>query len=129
MIPTEPFKIRNTLFCNIWGAVLIYKPSAILFRIYAVTGFYFWCCRSVFFFILLVYLIAFSGQAQTKPNKSGNPVFPGWYADPEGVIFSKQYWIYPTYSDKYEKQVFFDAFSSPDLVPWTKPPRIPDHTP
>lgn len=38
-----------------------------------------------------------------------NPVIDGWYADPEGVIFGKQYWIYPTYSAKYEQQVFLDA--------------------
>lgn len=55
---------------------------------------------------------------------SGNPVFPGWYADPEALIFGKQYWIYPTYSAPYERQVFFDAFSSPDLVHWTKHPRV-----
>lgn len=55
---------------------------------------------------------------------SGNPVFPGWYADPEGIVFGKQYWIYPTYSAPYERQVFFDAFSSPDLVNWTKHPRV-----
>ena len=60
--------------------------------------------------------------------QSGNPVFPGWYADPEGAIFGKQYWIYPTYSDKYEKQTHFDAFSSPDLVTWTKHPNILDTT-
>lgn len=57
---------------------------------------------------------------------SGNPVFPGWYADPEGIIFKKNYWIYPTYSAPYNKQVFFDAFSSPDLVHWAKHERILD---
>ncbi len=55
-----------------------------------------------------------------------NPVLEGWYADPEGVIFEKEYWIYPTYSDKYEKQVFLDAFSSKDMVNWKKHPRIVD---
>ena len=55
-----------------------------------------------------------------------NPVIDGWYADPEGVIFDKQYWIYPTYSAKYEKQVFLDAFSSKDMVTWKKHPRIID---
>ncbi|MBD2757299.1 glycoside hydrolase family 43 protein [Spirosoma validum] len=65
---------------------------------------------------------------KTTPKKSGNPVFPGWYADPEGVIFGKQYWIYPTYSAPYNQQVFFDAFSSPDLVTWTKHSRILDST-
>lgn len=65
--------------------------------------------------------------AQNKKEKiSGNPVFKGWYADPEGIIFGKKYWIYPTYSAPYEKQVFFDAFSSPDLVNWTKHSRILD---
>lgn len=55
-----------------------------------------------------------------------NPVIDGWYADPEGVIFGKQYWIYPTYSARYEQQVFLDAFSSTDLVHWKKHPRIID---
>ncbi|UPL50343.1 glycoside hydrolase family 43 protein [Hymenobacter sublimis] len=58
----------------------------------------------------------------------GNPVFPGWYADPEAVIFGKTYWIYPTYSAPFDQQVYLDAFSSPDLVRWTKHPRIVDTT-
>src|SRR5687768_18538313 len=58
------------------------------------------------------------------PARAGNPVFEGWYADPEAVIFGKRYWIFPTYSAPYDEQVFFDAFSSPDLVNWTKHPRI-----
>lgn len=57
---------------------------------------------------------------------SSNPVFDGWYADPEGIIYEDQYWIYPTFSDLYENQVFFDAFSSPDLVNWTKHAQIID---
>jgi beta-xylosidase len=57
---------------------------------------------------------------------SGNPVFPGWYADPEGAIFNQQYWIFPTYSAPYDQQVFLDAFSSPDLIRWTKHPRTLD---
>jgi hypothetical protein len=60
------------------------------------------------------------------PAQSGNPIFPGWYADPEAAIFDSNYWVYPTFSDKYNKQVFFDAFSSPDLVQWTKHPHILD---
>jgi beta-xylosidase len=81
-------------------------------------------------FILYVLCIAYSASAQSaaeqKKQKSGNPVFEGWYADPEAVIFGKEYWIYPTYSARYEKQVFFDAFSSRDLVHWTKHERILD---
>lgn len=59
---------------------------------------------------------------------SGNPIFPGWYADPEIAVIGNRYWIYPTYSDKFDRQVFLDAFSSPDLVHWTKHPRILDTT-
>jgi len=60
------------------------------------------------------------------PATSGNPILKGWYADPEAAIFKNRYWIYPTYSDKYNKQVFFDAFSSSDLLSWTKHERILD---
>ena len=57
---------------------------------------------------------------------SGNPVFPGWYADPEAHVFANEYWIYPTYSAPYDQQTFMDAFSSRDLVTWTKHPKILD---
>ncbi len=68
-------------------------------------------------------------QTSSKPKTtSGNPIFHGWYADPEVTVAGKQYWIYPTYSDKYERQVHLDAFSSPDLLTWTKHPRIIDTT-
>jgi beta-xylosidase len=76
----------------------------------------------------------------------------GWYADPEAHVFAGQYWIYPTYSDPaplppgtsqftalqqarrsekglrkaYLQQTFMDAFSSPDLVHWTKHPHVLD---
>lgn len=73
---------------------------------------------------------AFSQQAVKAPLAkkltSDNPIFPGWYADPEGLIFQNKYWIYPTFSAPYEKQVFMDAFSSPDLITWTKHSRIID---
>lgn len=77
---------------------------------------------------------------------ASNPIAPGWYADPEIRIFGGQYWIYPTTSTDegepdfvprltpqqiaarkehmvrpaYAHQTFLDAFSSPDLVTWTK---------
>ncbi|MGI4756523.1 MAG: glycoside hydrolase family 43 protein [Janthinobacterium lividum] len=70
----------------------------------------------------------------------------GWYADPEIRVFAGQYWIYPTSSDPgtkardastfnpeqqklraghvihpvYLLHTSLDAFSSPDLVHWTK---------
>lgn len=77
---------------------------------------------------LCIFLVTTDSPAQTKKDllHSGNPVFKGWYADPEGAIFNKQYWIYPTFSAPYSQQVFFDAFSSTDLVNWTKHSRILD---
>src|SRR5262245_44100634 len=60
--------------------------------------------------------------------RSGNPILPGWYADPEAHVFEGQYWVYPTYSAPYEQQLFLDAFLSPDLVTWTKRTRVLDST-
>ncbi|AXE20985.1 arabinan endo-1,5-alpha-L-arabinosidase [Runella rosea] len=74
------------------------------------------------FLLLTAQLYAQKNTAET----SGNPLFKGWYADPEGIIFGKEYWIYPTFSAPYNKQVFFDAFSSPDLIHWTKHSTILD---
>jgi len=76
---------------------------------------------SLFFLSLYTYAIA-----QQKKEFSGNPVIPGWNADPEAKIFEDQYWIYPTYSVPYEQQVHMDAWSSKDLVHWTKHPDIID---
>lgn len=77
--------------------------------------------------LLLTALAIVAAPNPTHAQKtSGNPIFPGWYADPEGVVFGKRYWIYPTYSDVYEKQVFLDAFSSRDLIRWKKHRRILD---
>ncbi|MDR0815029.1 MAG: glycoside hydrolase family 43 protein [Bacteroidales bacterium] len=59
---------------------------------------------------------------------SGNPLFDGWYADPEGIIYDDTYWIYPTWSDHFEQQTFFDCFSSKDLTTWTKHAAILDTT-
>lgn len=73
-----------------------------------------------------IFTITALAQNSQKPVTAGNPVIKGWYADPEGIIFNKQYWIYPTYSDVYEKQVFFDAFSSTDLINWRKHEKILD---
>ena len=55
---------------------------------------------------------------------SGNPLFTGWYADPEAVVFGKEYWIYPTWSRPYDEQLFMDAFSSKDLIHWTRHERV-----
>lgn len=67
-----------------------------------------------------------SAQAQEAAPKttSGNPIFPGWYADPEAIIYGDTYWIYPTYSAPFDEQTFFDCFSSKDLVTWTKHEKL-----
>lgn len=57
---------------------------------------------------------------------SGNPVFPGWYADPELHYFEGRFYIYPTYSAAYEDQTFFEVWSSDDLTSWTNEGRILD---
>lgn len=80
-----------------------------------------------FLIISVVFLFAF-GQAGKPKVKSGNPVFKGWYADPEVAVFDGRYWIFPTFSARYEDQVFLDAFSSADLVKWEKHPRVIDTT-
>ncbi len=88
--------------------------------------------KKVFFLLTLIVcslqLLSQEIKKDQKATTSGNPVFPGWYADPEGAIFGNQYWIYPTYSAPFDEQVFFDAFSSPDLIHWTKHNRILDTT-
>lgn len=66
--------------------------------------------------------------AQKRTGNNHNPVFEGWYADPEGIVFGDRYWIYPTYSAPYNEQVFMDCFSSADLVNWEKHERIIDTT-
>jgi len=81
------------------------------------------------FIVATLLLLTSPLAAATRENGesySGNPIFPGWYADPEGAVFGKRFWVYPTYSAPYDEQVFLDAFSSPDLVHWTKHDRIVD---
>ena len=57
---------------------------------------------------------------------SGNPVFPGWYADPELHLFRGRYYIYPTTSAAYEEQTYFEVFSSSDLTDWTAHGKVLD---
>ncbi|MFV0419624.1 MAG: glycoside hydrolase family 43 protein [Dysgonomonas sp.] len=82
-------------------------------------------------FLIIIFCLVGLQACVTKKDTSqkpmsGNPVFEGWYADPEGMIFDKKYWIYPTYSALYEEQVYMDAYSSPDLVNWTKHEHVID---
>jgi beta-xylosidase len=74
----------------------------------------------------LTSLVAVIALAAVQAPRSGNPIIQGWYADPEARLFEQQYWIYPTYSAVYDQQLFLDAFSSTDLVTWTKHARVLD---
>lgn len=90
-------------------------------------------------------LVAMPCFAQTTANLSSQ----GYYADPEIRIFDHQYWIYPTASNAgeqsdensfnsqqtelrkkhvvhaaYLSQTSLDAFSSTDLVHWTKHKQV-----
>jgi beta-xylosidase len=83
--------------------------------------------KKLLFTSIILVAILFPARAQNKNvSTSGNPVFPGWYADPEIVALNGNFWIFPTWSAPYEEQVFLDAYSSPDLVNWKKHARIID---
>ncbi len=100
------------------------------------------------FLLVLALLTAVGMQAQTTAGL----VKQGWYADPEIHYFQHQYWVYPTSSDDtprpehpgdftpaqqarraepgarkvYLPQTYLDAFSSPNLVHWTRHPHVLD---
>jgi beta-xylosidase len=81
---------------------------------------------AVLFFILFYMLVQLYRRNDTSTEYAGNPVFEGWYADPEMTVFDSSYWIFPTYSAAFSDQVFMDAFSSPDLIRWTRHAHIID---
>ncbi|MFJ4841029.1 family 43 glycosylhydrolase [Streptomyces sp. NPDC088746] len=58
--------------------------------------------------------------------EAGNPIVDGWYADPDVAVYGDRFWIYPTTSRGYSEQTFMDAFSSTDMVHWTKHPKVLD---
>ncbi|NJB71842.1 beta-xylosidase [Saonia flava] len=84
--------------------------------------------KFIVYIFLIGILVSCSGTKMVNEKTSKNPIFTGWYADPEGVVFNNEYWIYPTYSATYGEQLFFDAFSSKDLVKWKKHSKILDTT-
>lgn len=78
---------------------------------------------------LLAGSVAPSSVAATRvPDYStaeaGNPFVDGWYADPDVAIYGDRYWVFPTSSRPYDEQTYLDAFSSTDLVHWTKHPNV-----
>ncbi|MCC7012346.1 MAG: glycoside hydrolase family 43 protein [Planctomycetes bacterium] len=77
------------------------------------------CAAALGLFPLLL-----ASACSTPVQTSGNPLFAGWYADPEGALLAGRYWIFPTTSAPYDEQLSFDAFSSDDLLHWTKHERV-----
>jgi len=80
----------------------------------------------IILFVLCIYSCQNKNKQLESVLTSKNPIVDGRYADPEGIVFGNQYWIFPTFSAKYENQVFLDAFSSKDLVHWKKHNRVLD---
>ena len=58
--------------------------------------------------------------ALVATSSFGNPIFGGWYADPQIRRYGDTYWVFPTRSDRFAAQTAFDAFSSKDMKTWTK---------
>jgi hypothetical protein len=56
--------------------------------------------------------------------EAGNPFVDGWYADPDTAVYDNTYWVFPTSSRPHDEQTYLDAFSSPDLIHWTKHPNV-----
>lgn len=84
--------------------------------------------NQILFILIAVALLWSCSSAKKQIKTSGNPIMAGWYADPEGAILDHKFWVYPTFSAKYEDQVFLDAISSDDLVRWEKHSHIIDTT-
>ncbi|HJR60915.1 MAG TPA: glycoside hydrolase family 43 protein [Vicinamibacterales bacterium] len=82
--------------------------------------------RTAILVTLCVSALGLYRHPSAQSTTSGNPILPGWYADPEAHVFEGEYWIHPTYSAPYDEQTFMDAFSSKDLVTWTKHERVLD---
>jgi beta-xylosidase len=79
--------------------------------------------------LLIMVVMVLGACTAARPRDVGepaNPIIPGWYADPEGVVFDGTVWIYPTRSRPYDEQLGFDAFSSTDLVHWQRHDDILD---
>jgi beta-xylosidase len=97
---------------------------------------------------LLLAATTCAGAREVTPR---NPIVPGWYADQEIRRFGGRFWIYPTVSlappdapapvlsaaqramrakagirPAFPTQTWMDAFSSPNLVHWTKHARVLD---
>lgn len=83
------------------------------------------CCAAMLAGGLLTTLspsaaLAAPGIPDHTTAEAGNPFVDGWYADPDIAVYDGAYWVFPTTSRPYDEQTHLDAFSSTDLVHWTK---------
>lgn len=86
------------------------------------TGFVAQCWAALLTSSLVVMLSPSTAAAlpEYSTAEAGNPFVDGWYADPDIAIYDGKYWVFPTASKPYAEQTHLDAFSSTDLVHWTK---------
>lgn len=79
------------------------------------------------FLVLLSLTAACASRSHVRPaSQVKNPILPGYYADPEGVVYDDTVWIFPTSSLAPANRAGLEAFSSNDLVHWTHYPAILD---
>ena len=80
--------------------------------------------KIVFFFMIMCCCsVTLFAQTNTgKKQTSTNPVFDGWYADPEGVVFGDKYWIYSDLFSSFRTTIvhgclFFPRFGTLEKTP------------
>ena len=59
-------------------------------------------------------------KREHERTQIGNPIIPGYYADPEARFYEGEYWIYATQSRPFPEQKNVTAFSSKDMRHWEK---------
>jgi hypothetical protein len=64
------------------------------------------------------------GTPDYSTAEAGNPFVDGSYADPDTAVYNNTYWVFATSSRPNEEQTYLDAFSSADLIHWTKHPNV-----
>jgi hypothetical protein len=59
-------------------------------------------------------------------SEAGNPFLPNYYATPDIAFYEGQYWVFVAPSPQKDRcfQFYFDAWSSPDMLNWTKHDKV-----
>ncbi|WP_033343120.1 family 43 glycosylhydrolase [Catenuloplanes japonicus] len=74
--------------------------------------------------VLVVTAVSVPAPPVYTTSEAGNPFVSGWYADPDVAIYNNRFYVFPTSSRPYDQQTYLDAFSTTDLVNWTKHPNV-----